>query len=80
VRVVVGREQGEELKTGTLIRVKQDYKNLFITLFWDGVVKDYVGKNEVMMTLDSSDKDYHEVVTKGGVRGFVVKGYVESVE
>ena len=68
------------MKRGTLLRVKQDYKNLFITLFWDGIVKDYVGKNEVMMTLDSSDKDYHEVVTKGGVRGFVVKGYVESVE
>ena len=68
------------MKRGTLLRVKRDYKNLFITLFWDGIVKDYVGKNEVMMTLDSSDKDYHEVVTKGGVRGFVVKGYVESVE
>ena len=68
------------MKTGTLIRVKRDYKNLFITLFWDGIVKDYVGKNEVMMTLDSSDKDYHEVVTKGGVRGFVVKENVESVE
>jgi hypothetical protein len=67
------------MKRGTLLRVKRDYKNLFITLFWDGVVKDYVGKNEVMMTLDSSDKDYHEVVTKGGVRGFVVKGYVEVV-
>ena len=68
------------MKRGTLLRVKRDYKNLFITLFWDGIVKDYVGKNEVMMTLDSSDKDYHEVVTKGGVRGFVVKEYVESVE
>ena len=68
------------MKSGTLLRVKQDYKNLFITLFWDGIVKDYVGKNEVMMTLDSSDKDYHEVVTKGGVRGFVVKENVESVE
>ena len=68
------------MKSGTLLRVKCDYKNLFITLFWDGIVKDYVGKNEVMMTLDSSDKDYHEVVTKDGVRGFVVKGYVESVE
>ena len=67
------------MKVGTLLRVKRDYKNLFITLFWDGVVKDYVGKNEVMMTLDSSDKDYHEVVTKGGVRGFVVKDYVEVV-
>jgi hypothetical protein len=68
------------MRPGTLLKVKRDYKNLFITLFWDGIVKDYVGKNEVMMTLDSSDKDYHEVVTKGGVRGFVVKGYVESVE
>jgi hypothetical protein len=67
------------MRPGTLLKVKRDYKNLFITLFWDGIVKDYVGKNEVMMTLDSSDKDYHEVVTKGGVRGFVVKGYVEVV-
>ena len=68
------------MKRGTLLRVKRDYKNPFITLFWGGIVKDYVGKNEVMMTLDSSGKDYHEVVTKGGVRGFVVKDYVESVE
>jgi len=66
------------MKAGTLLRVKRDYKNPFITLFWEGIVKGYVGKNEVMVTLDSSNRDYHEVVTTGGVRGWVVKSYVEK--
>jgi hypothetical protein len=66
------------MKRGTLLKVRDDHKGLFITLFWKGIVHDYVYKSDVIITLDSSDKDYHEVFVRG-MRGFLVKGLVEVV-